>query len=285
MNNAMHTSTPPHGVLIRVSGADCDAFLQGQLSHDMRALTNETACLSSVNSPKGRVIATFVVCRLGQDVGLLVAPDMAEALCQRLRMFVLRSKVTLNVDSETVVTGIVHADGNAPPPAPWQCQWTDDRLWIRAPGQVARWWCVGTPPAADLGEERPNAFALADIVAGLPCIGQAQSEAHVAQHLGLQRFGALSFDKGCFTGQEVIARLHYRGGINRVPVRIRGQQPAPSPGTPLQDSDGRTVADIVNSAATGDGHEALAVWRGTEPPEQIMTAAGPWQALPFDTAL
>lgn len=283
MNNAMHTSTPPHGALIRVSGADCDAFLQGQLSHDMRALSAETASLSSVNSPKGRVIATFVACRLGEDVGLLVAPDMAEALCQRLRMFVLRSKVTLEIDSETVVTGIVHADGSASPATPWQCQWKDGRLWIRAPGEAARWWCVGASPAAELDEARTDAFALADIAAGLPCIGHAQSDAHVAQHLGLQRFGALSFDKGCFTGQEVIARLHYRGGINRVPIRIRGQQPPPLPGTALQDDDGRTVAEIVNSAATGDGHEALAVWRGTEPPEQIMTAAGSWQSLPFDT--
>jgi len=283
MNNATHVSTPPYGALIRVSGADCEAFLQGQLSHDMRALTPETACLSSVNSPKGRVIATMVACRLGEDVGLLVAPDMADALCQRLRMFVLRSKVTLSVDDSTPISGVIDTEASTPPASPWQCRWEGDQLWIQAPGRTARWWCIGTPPTANLDDTQPHAFALADIASGLPCIGKSQTEAHVAQHLGLQHFGALSFDKGCFTGQEVIARLHYRGGINRVPVRLRGDQPPPEAGTALQDGDGRTIADVVNSVAVDGGHETLAVWRGTEPPQHVETAEGIVQSLPFDT--
>ena len=286
MNNALQTSPPPHGALIRVSGADCDTFLQGQLSHDMRHLSPDAACLSSVNSPKGRVIATLVVCRLGEDVGLLVAADIAEALCQRLRMFVLRSKVQLELDTETPITGLIEASPAAAGDGAtaWQCRQEANALWLRAPGHHGRWWCIGTPPGEASPHPNPQAFALGDIACGLPCVGQPQAEAHVAQHLGLQHFDALSFSKGCFTGQEVIARLHYRGGINRVPVRLRGQHAAPPAGSAIKDSDGKTLADVVNSATSNEGHEALVVWRGTEVPAWIVGADMRWEVCDFDPA-
>ena len=284
MNNTMQRSQPPHGALIRVSGADCDAFLQGQLSHDMRSLRPESACLSSVNSPKGRVIATLVVCRLGADVGLLVAPDIAETLCQRLRMFVLRSKVSLEVDRDTTVTGWIATTTEADEHGAndWQCQAMGDALWLRAPGARPRWWCIGPTPEDAPSDVDDQAFALADIACGLPCIGQVQSDAHIAQHLGLQRFDALSFSKGCFTGQEVIARLHYRGGINRTAVRLRGAQQPPPPGTVITDGDGKTLAEVVNSAACAAGHEALAVWRGADAPVCIDTREAHWDVIDFD---
>ncbi|MHA7833712.1 MAG: CAF17-like 4Fe-4S cluster assembly/insertion protein YgfZ [Algiphilus sp.] len=237
-----------------------------------------------MNSPKGRVIATMVVCRLGEDVGLLVAADIADALCQRLRMFVLRSKVQIALDEETPVTGLIEtapaAAGTSTPA--WQCTQQDHAIWLRAPGGHARWWCIGAPPAAVEPHPNAQAFALGDIACGLPCVGQPQTEAHVAQHLGLQHFEALSFSKGCFTGQEVIARLHYRGGINRIPIRLRSQHAARPAGSAIKDGDGRTVAEIVNTAAHDEGIEALAVWRGTEVPGQIAAADACWEVVDFD---
>lgn len=278
MHSTMVASPPPHGALIRVAGADAESFLQGQLSHDMRALGAGRATLSSLNGPKGRVLATLVVLRLGDEVGLLLAPDIAEAMLKRLRMFVLRSKVTLTLD-EASVGGLV-ATGDAGQEADWGITRDGEDWRIRAPGHPARWWVMGT---AGHGVETtdPDAFAAADIAAGLPCIGAAQTEAHVAQHIGLQHFGALAFDKGCFTGQEVIARLHFRGGVNRVPVRLRGPGAAPDPGSTLRNADGKAMAEVVNSVATADGCEVLAVWRGTEPPDTAPAVEQAFAVLPF----
>lgn len=278
MHSTMVVSPPPHGALIRVAGADAESFLQGQLSHDMRALGADRATLSSLNGPKGRVLATLVVLRVGDEVGLLAAPDIAEAMLKRLRMFVLRSKVTLTLE-EAPVGGLV-ATGDAAQEADWAVVHDGDGWRIRAPGHPARWWVPGTARhGADTTD--PDAFAAADIAAGLPCIGAAQTEAHVAQHIGLQHFGALAFDKGCFTGQEVIARLHFRGGVNRMPVRLRGPGAAPDPGSTLRNADGKAMAEVVNSVATTDGCEVLAVWRGTEPPESMETDEARFTALPF----
>lgn len=275
----MVVSPPPHGALIRVAGADAESFLQGQLSHDMRALGTDHATLSSLNGPKGRVLATLVVLRLGDEVGLLLAPDIAEAMLKRLRMFVLRSKVTLTLD-EAPVGGLV-ATGDAAQEADWAVARDGDGWRIRAPGHPARWWVAGTT-GHGVETTDPDAFAAADIAAGLPCIGAAQTEAHVAQHIGLQHFGALAFDKGCFTGQEVIARLHFRGGVNRVPVRLRGPGTPPAPGSALRNADGKALAEVVNSVGTADGCEVLAVWRGTELPGAAETAEARYTVVPFD---
>lgn len=265
---------PPHGALLRVEGNDAEAFLQGQLSNDMRVLTRDCAALSSMNSPKGRVLATFVVFRLDEGFGLLTAPDILPAMQRRLQMFVLRSRVTLTADA-LPVSGTL-GDESA---SDWALQRDGERLRIRAPGSPTRWWQIGAgpDPAAD-----GDALAAADIAAGLPCIGSAQSDMHIAQHLGLQRFGALSFDKGCFTGQEVIARMHYRGGVKRMPLRLVGSGAPPEPGATLRDDAGSALADVVNSAATKAGCEALVVWRGLEAPEAVDCDQGRFEAHAFE---
>lgn len=269
-------SPPPHGALLRVEGEDAQSFLQGQLSNDMRKLSSDCAALSSLNSPKGRVLATLIVFPTQAGYGLLMAPDIVEAMQRRLQMFVLRSKVQL-IRSEEVVRGLV---GDATPGAEWQIQHEADHLRIRAPGAAARSWLIGGETDAPADD---TAFAAADIACGLPCISSAQSDAHIAQHLGLQHFGALSFDKGCFTGQEVIARMHYRGGVKRMPLRLAGSGAPPEPGVTLRDESGNALAEVVNSVATSDGCEMLVVWRGLEAPEVVECDQGRFAVRAFGT--
>jgi hypothetical protein len=260
---------------LRVEGADAEAFLQGQLSNDMRKLDADMAALSSMNSPKGRVLATMIVFRIEEGFGLLMAPDIVEAMQRRLQMYVLRSKVTLTHDQRTVDGLLDDSDGEPS----WRVTRATEALRIRAPGAPARCWQMGESPA---GPDDGTAFAVADIASGLPCIGAAQSDAHIAQHLGLQHFGALSFDKGCFTGQEVIARMHYRGGVKRMPLRLAGSGAPPEPGATLRSNDGNALAEVVNSVATSDGCEMLVVWRGLEAPEVVECDQGRFEVRAFE---
>ena len=154
-------SPPPHGALLRVEGEDAQSFLQGQLSNDMRKLSSDCAALSSLNSPKGRVLATLIVFPTQAGYGLLMAPDIVEAMQRRLQMFVLRSKVQL-IRSEEVVRGLV---GDATPGAEWQIQHEADHLRIRAPGAAARSWLIGgetDAPADDTAFIRGAGGSLVD---------------------------------------------------------------------------------------------------------------------------
>lgn len=277
-------SLPPHAALLHVDGEDAAGFLQGQLSHDMRAINAERAAPTSLSSPKGRVIATGICLALPSGgFGLLLAPDIAAAVQRRLQMYVLRSRVTLALAASGSVGGLVGGGTEldiALPDRAWACLPHDHGVLVRAPGAPARWWIIGPSPAAGLTESA-TAFAAGDIACGWPCIGQAQTEQHVAQHLGLQSLGALSFDKGCYTGQEVIARIHYRGGVNRIPIRLQGPSPAPEAGTVLTDADGKPTGDVVNAVAVGDGCEVLAVFRGPEAGQTLYLDGRAFQQQPF----
>lgn len=282
-------SPPPHAACLWVDGPDAESFLQGQLSCDMRQVSTSAASLASLNSPKGRVLATVVVFRsTSTRFGLLMAPDIRDAMQRRLQMYVLRARVALEAGSDAI--GLVALDPaatgatGASSTAFAQTAGPNNGWMIRAPGTPPRWWLVDSPAPVDK-DTHPTAFAAADIASGLPCVGSAQSDQHIAQHLGLDRLGALSFNKGCFTGQEVIARIHYRGGVNRVPVRLAVAAPPLDAGSTLLDGDGRPCADVVNATHVDGGSECLAILRGRTPPDTLQDTAGNhYRILPFDAA-
>jgi tRNA-modifying protein YgfZ len=160
---------------IDVSGADALPFLQAQLTNDLRRLADGQRILAAWCNPKGRVICLFRVGRHGQGFSLALPAELADPVLKRLAMFRFRSKVEF------------------------------------APGADA---------AGLLADEAPAAFDLpawqqANLLKGIPEIGAAQSEQYTPHMLNLDRLDALSLDKGCYTGQEVIARTHYRGASKR----------------------------------------------------------------------
>ncbi len=199
---------------LRFCGRDAAGFLQGQLSSDVQALREGAQQLAGYHTPQGRVIAVLRLARLGPEVLHACLPaELAEPVAQRLRRYVLRAKLTIEVLAE--------ADG----------------------GNATR-------------------SRAADIAAGLPQVYVATSEKFVAQMLNLDCIGAIAFDKGCYTGQEVIARAHYRGRVKRRMQRFATRTPLAAPlrpGDALRLGDGRRL-ELVDALVLADGRaEFLAV--------------------------
>jgi len=236
MNYAL---TPAHAPLpdlavLQFQGADAVAFLQGQLSNDVVNMPPDQARLAGYCSAKGRVLATLVVWREPQDADdaccALVKADIADALVKRLSMFVLRAKVAIRVAARRVTGETVSAAQDAPPA--WTVARHGENVCIQAPSADpahSRRWRIetvvhtagadaadaGSCPAATDATHRMQAWRAADIAAGLPWVGAANQDLYIPQTLNLDLLGAISFTKGCFPGQEVVARSHYRGTLKR----------------------------------------------------------------------
>ncbi len=227
-------------------GGDAARFLQGQLSADLEKLTVDSSTLAGFHNPQGRTIALLAVLRSSPDELLAVLPrDLAAAVAQRLGKFVFRAKVRITDESATWrVCGSKGGDVRGP-----ALSWGNRRLELRPTGDSAP-----GPDAAALA-----AWLRADIHAGLPQIYAATSEQFVAQMLNLDLLGAIAFDKGCYTGQEVIARAHYRGRVKRRLQRwLHTGSSALSPGDAARGPDGRPLV-VVNVAPENDGQAVLAV--------------------------
>jgi tRNA-modifying protein YgfZ len=203
---------------IRVGGADARTFLQGQLSTDFALLTAERALLTSCNSAQGRVQAVIWAVETQDGIVLVLPAAMVETIATRLRKYVLRSKVTIE---------------------PASAQFDATAI---APGAL---------PAGVHSQ-------LEGIRAGLPQVYPATHEAFVAQMLNLDLLGGISFEKGCYTGQEIIARTHYRGAIKRRMLHFAAACPPPVPGTRIVSGESH-AGDVVDAAATAEGCELLAV--------------------------
>jgi len=257
---------------IEARGPDAAAFLQGQLSNDVRKVTAERAQLSSYNSPKGRMLAVLHVLRQGDAFLLELHASLLDAVLKRLRMYVLRSKATLAAVTDRGALGVSGpeaaqrlAGAGLPAPAePLACAWAGDVAVVRRLGPMSRY-TVLAPLArhqalwAQLGGAAHPGTAedwrRLDIEAGVPTVYPETQDRFVAQMCNLDALGGISFDKGCYTGQEIIARVHYRGAVKRHMETKRLDGPPPAPGTRL---DGGEVVDAAPLAA-GTGSVALVV--------------------------
>jgi tRNA-modifying protein YgfZ len=270
--NAVNDTRPTIAVqltqlaLVEARGADAAAFLQGQLSNDVRKVTAEQAQLSSYNSPKGRMLAVLHVLRnAGGDGFWLELPrSLVEATLKRLRMYVLRSKVTLAEAPGVELFGVAGPEapvaisqlGLPAPTAALECARSGGMVVMRRLGEVPRYGLVVPAADADALWQRLSQLAVAadyaawrrtDIEAGVPTVFPETQDRFVAQMCNLDHLGGISFDKGCYTGQEVIARVHYRGAVKRhmTPAQLDG--PAPAPGTKLESGE------VVDAVARPEG--------------------------------
>ncbi len=254
----------PDYAVISVSGADAASFLHGQLTHDVTGLGPGAARLAGYCTAKGRLLATLVMWHAQPADGtvcLLVRRDLAEALIRRLRMFVLRAKVTLAL-SDLAVHG-VQADAAARQALqqplggelgvlPWQRSELPSGTWIAAPAGpsgVARWWWIasaGQVQAAEqaagaalgLPQSDPAGWQRGDLAAGLPWIATATQDLFIPQTVNLDLIDGVSFGKGCYPGQEIVARSHYRGTVKRRMAygHVASDAPQPAAGADVYDS-------------------------------------------------
>jgi hypothetical protein len=258
---------------MRVDGVDARTFLQGQLSSDLRALTPDVSLFASYNTPQGRVIALPRLIQRDEQVLAILPRELLGNVVERLRRYVLRSKVVLrDASNELFVAAALDFDASSAsgdiPCALLPGAYAHDASLgsLRLAGRTARHLLIG--PIEDWvrvrqrlpGELSNEAWRAAAIAAGEPQIYLPTSELFVAQMLNLDLLDALSFTKGCYTGQEIIARTQHLGRIKRRMLRFR----LPS-GVEARRGDSVTVGPgrsgrVVESARNEAGEcEVLAV--------------------------
>lgn len=226
--------------VLRISGEDATDFLHAQLSNDISGLGADEARLAAYCNPKGRMLGSLVLWRetaqAGSPLLALARADIVEPLLKRLRMFVLRAKVSFEHTplkalgvSRAAHAAAASADDDAAvfdAGAAWQLRREGPLTFISAPAAtegVSRWWLVGdeqAEPAAlarRLGLEQapPQAWHAQDIEAGLGWVEHDNLELFIPQSLNYDLCGGVSFVKGCYPGQEVVARAHFRGAVKR----------------------------------------------------------------------
>lgn len=242
---------------IVVSGADAKTYLQGQLSFDMARLTPAYVELAAINSAQGRVQAVVWLVERTDSIVMILPAAIVEDTVARLRKFVLRAKVKVESGLGRLLVGCT--DHSSVPQAGREHVERDGVSLIHWPGVTPRGLMlapVDTPVKSD--QSLAAEWQLENIRAGLPTIHPATRETFVAQMLNMDLLQGISFDKGCYTGQEVIARMHFRGQVKRRMLRFAFSGSPPAPGTRVV-SEGNHAGDVVDAAATPDGSELLAV--------------------------
>lgn len=264
-----------HLGLISVTGEDAVTFLQGQFTNDVRQVGETHSQLSSHCTPKGRMLANFRLCKLDDTFFLQLPRPQLDFLLKRLRMYVLRAKVALADVSDSLATLGLSGDQapelladffSAPPEHDNELSRLGDLTAIRLAGATPRFQVMG--PAVAM-EPLWDAFAakatlvnadhwtLLDIRSGIPTIHPETREAFVPQMTNMQLIDGVSFTKGCYAGQEVVARMQYLGKLKRrLYLGEVTTDRAPAPGdevfSPVSDF-ARTAGTIVEAGALGEG--------------------------------
>ena len=249
-------------VLVRIAGADRMQFLQGQLTNDVRRLEAGVLMTAGWCSPKGRLLATPRLFVEGDTVGMIIDAANAAMLVKRLRMYVLRSKVTVEIDETKRLVGVV---GEAIPSTEDSKDATlvftlpsakDDVLEMLGlpAGRAIVVAAAESPLAAQAGDSAP--FWTASAAAGDPWVTGKAMDAFVPQAINLELTGGVSFTKGCYTGQEVVSRVEHIGRTSRrgallVSAEVLDSAQVPAPMTEFADEAGNPAGVVVYAAAAG----------------------------------
>jgi tRNA-modifying protein YgfZ len=265
----------PDTGLIRFSGDDTQTFLHNQLTCDVAALAVGRSTYGAYCTPKGRVLASFLLWRTQSAYFMQLPAALREPIEKQLTKFILRSKVRAeDVTAEWVLLGASDGDaavlaqratGQAPSGA-HDAVFSPGMMALRLPGDrcevLAREDKAGAMVDAGWQNAGPEYWEWLDIRAGIPVITPATQEEFVPQMVNLDLIGGVSFEKGCYPGQEIVARMHYRGTLKQRMYRatIPGGD-APQPGDKLYSADfgEQACGTIVNAAASPEGgHDVLA---------------------------
>jgi folate-binding protein YgfZ len=275
----LRTVLLPGFAVLRVGGTDAATFLQGQFTSDVRLLADGRTQVTACCTNQGRVIALARLRQSDEAIYALLPADVLGKVATHLRKFVLRSKVEIlqaaHLDVGAIITGDAASAARAHrmfdeaaltmPSAPLTGA-TEVVTFQYAPGREV----IAAPPLAwraidGLSSRRPSShdqaeWLAADIAAGLPHVFAATSEQFIPQMLNLDLIDGVSFSKGCYTGQEIVARTHHLGRVKRRTMRFHlpGGAAAPAPLSTLL-LDGAKAADVLMTAETDDGIELLAV--------------------------
>ncbi|MCI0400412.1 MAG: folate-binding protein [Gammaproteobacteria bacterium] len=256
-----------HLGLLEVRGVDAGDFLNRQFTTNIKEVTLHRGQLSAWCTPKGHVLTSFWIFKRAESYYLLLPQELVEMTMGRLRGYVLRDAVTIadaspelariGLAGPRAVTLLKQSVGEIPQ-LPGEATQHGAVTLLRIPGPMPRFLALGEEPrlkalwqalATQIKPVGAGPWALLDILSGIPTITPATADAFLPQMLNFHALGALSFDKGCFPGQEVIARVRYRGAFKR-----------------------RTYLGHVDMRAVPDPGDGLFAKKTSEPIGQVLNA-------------
>jgi folate-binding protein YgfZ len=256
--------------VLRAEGTDAASFLHSQLTQDVLSIDSTQACLAGYCSAKGRLLATLVVWRRGVDELLLAcSADVLPATLKRLSMFVLRAKCKLSDAGTSIALYGLAGDaatrwlGDAAPRTPWQRETIERAQVIRLPDGAGHarylWAAPADEPPPALPALESQAWAWLEVMSGVPRIVASTVEQFVPQMVNLELVGGVNFQKGCYPGQEVVARSQYRGTLKRRAFVFELDAPAQAGQDVFAAGDATQPAGLVINAASFDGRHAALV--------------------------
>src|SRR5205814_1940808 len=246
--------------VIRARGADAASFLHGQLTNDFTGLGTSQARLAGYCSAKGRLLASFIAWK-GDDGDILLAchASVLPATLKRLSMFVLRAQCKLSdASAEVPLLGLAgaaaeaHIDGLSP----WGKREVGGVHVVRLPDAagVPRAWVAGPHGIGDVPALAPDDWRWLEVQSGIPVIEAATAAHFVPQMLNFELVGGVNFQKGCYPGQEIVARAQYRGTVKRRMFLFDVDAPAAAGQEVFHSADpGQPAGMVVNAAARPDG--------------------------------
>ena len=262
-----------HFDLLRFHGTDSKTFLQGQLTCDLNEVKADQAQFGGYCTPRGRLLANFLLLSTPQGYLMQLPADISASVAERLRKFVFRSDVNIEHESGLRVLGLAGPAASArlqqelgPPPNHRLAISVHARASVaRLPGdsylviadstEMAALWEALARLAVPAGTECWN---WVQIHTGVPWITAATQDQFLPQMIGLDAIGGLSFDKGCYSGQEIVARAHYLGEVKRK-LRLGHTRGDVRAGDALLTA-GQQCGTVLNAVSIpGDGCELLAV--------------------------
>ena len=267
--------------VIEITGEDAPDFLQGQFCNDLKQVTATHAQVTGYCTPKGRLLALPTIVGFDGGFRLLVPQSVKDAFIKRLSMFVMRSKVTITELADARCIGVIAGSQNSDSlaqsllgslpaaafdastsPSMQVIRWHDDL----SDGQRSRFLVIADQPTlTDLWNQDvvavrsgQGAWRLADISAGMPSITGGVVEAFVPQMMNMQLIDGLSFTKGCYPGQEIVARMQYLGKLKRhmrpfkLTLGATAMTDEPVAGAKLSSGTDQEAGVIVDAAQMGD---------------------------------
>lgn len=244
--------------VIRALGADAASFLHGQLTQDFALLDRDHARLAGFCTAKGRLLATMVGWRGAADDEILLAlpAETLAATLKRLSMFVLRAKCKLtDASAEFAIYGLL----DTPAADAWTLVRDGDAVQIALPGTDRALRVQPAAAAAPAGADiTPDDWAGAEAAAGMAWVRGATVEAFVPQMINFEVLGGVNFKKGCYPGQEIVARSQYRGTLKRRLQVFETDAPATVGQEIFHSADPEQPAGIVAGSGTRDSRTVIA---------------------------
>ncbi len=262
-------ATPLAGfAMLAVSGNDRHMFLHGQFINDLNLIEDPATQISAWCNAKGQLISNFLIINTGIAYLLIFKEDLKEFILKRLRMFVMRSDVVINdISDSSPLLGLSNCNNVASlnknfPKNPGEINAVDGLIVVSHPDSSGRYLITGSIEALikysstlreSLTISGSHIWNLLDILAGLPWITSLTQEQYLPQMLNLDALKGMSYQKGCYPGQEVIARLHYRGEVKKRIHLIKSSQTLATGDYLYPKGSDDKVGVIINSEPHAEG--------------------------------